>query len=75
MRPPVEQPDNLRIALDRHGRNRSFRGEFKEFEAHLLGERAATGIHKPLHQFRVEVVGDDGHRLLPDGLRGVGGRG
>ena len=75
MRTPVEQPDDLGIAFDRHGPNRTFRREFQEFEAHLLGERAATGVHEPLHQFRVQIVGDDGHRLLPGGLRGVGGRG
>lgn len=75
MRTPVEQPDDLGIAFDRHGRNRSFGRELEEFEAHFLGERTATGVHEPLHQFRVQIVGDDGHRLLSGGLRGVGVRG
>ena len=47
----------------------------QKFEAHFLSKWTATGVHEPLHQFRVEIVGDDGHRLLPGGLRGVGGRG
>jgi hypothetical protein len=75
MRAAVKEPDDLGVAIDGHGRDGPFGREFEEFEAHLLGEGTAAGVHQPLHQFRVEIVGDDGHRLLPGGLRGVGGRG
>ena len=75
MRPTVKQAKHLRVALDRHRRNGPFGRELQKFETHLPGQRAAAGVHQPLHQLRIEIVGDDdSHRLLPGERRGVGGR-
>lgn len=71
----VEEADDLLVALHRHGRDRPFGRQLKKLESHLLGELASARRDEALHEFWVQIVGNDRHRLLPGLLWGVGGRG